>query len=269
MKHWFSLICALLLSLFLIGCGSEDSNSFENPLTTAERNALEKEFFDSMRILVNAKDDHQAEISFTSPKKYDVADLYLMRWNESSNEVLEFFPALSAGTEVLCSSYQSASWYESEEVQGNQYCLSYTIGEYRYRSGPYTLDMTSGTNESADQMVSALVIYLETDTGPKRLNLEGDNSFGPDERITGLTSARIEQMTGSVAYSDYGDYFYNLYFTLVGEEPADGANLVYKLFREDGIIVDIDNALFNENNARLFFGAYLKPGIYTLRFEEK
>ena len=261
MKKTAMLLALLLCCVFLCACGKGQSIPY---LTEEERGALDQGLAESIVISYDPEYPQSSEMIIVNGSNHALSDFWVMR--RGSNTVVARFFSLPAGGKAVTSAYSSESPWDKLAAGDPKFYFRYSVGAYSYTSEDLTLQIQP--KGEAALTAEPLEIQIETENGAEPLALDGKTEFSSGTEIDGLSAFRIYSLTGSVSYSETGNYYYNLCFDVEGKKPSSGT-LVYKLLDAEDVIWDSGSISFYSGDTdRIYISAYLDPGTYTLLFEE-
>ncbi len=261
MKKTGIILALLLCCAFLCACGKGPSSPY---LTEEERSALDQGLAESIVISYDPEYPQSSKMTVENNSDHTLSDFWVMR--RGSNTVVARFFSLSAGEKAMYSAYSSEVPWDKLAAGDPQFYFRYSVGAYAYTSDDLSLQIQpQGADASGAE---PLEVLIETENGTEPLELNGKTEFSAGTEIEGLSAFRIYSLTGSVSYSETGDYYYSLSFDVEGKKPSSGT-LAYKLLDTDDVIWDSGSISFYSGDTdKIYISPYLKPGTYTLLFEE-
>ncbi len=261
MKKTGVILALLLCCVLLCACGKGPSSPY---LTEEERSSLEQSLADSIVVSYDPEYPQSSEMTVENNSEHTLSDFWVMR--RGSNTVVARFFSLPAGGKAVSSAYSSETAWDKLAAGEPQFYFRYSVGAYSYTSEDLSLRIQS----KGEAVLSAapLEVLIETEDGVSPLDLKGKTEFSSGTEIEGVSAFRIYSLTGSVNYSENGNYYYSLSFDIEGKKPGSGT-LVYKLLDADDVIWDSGSISFYSGDTdRIYISPYLDPGTYTLLFEE-
>ena len=261
MKKTGKILALLLCCVFLCACGKGSSSPY---LTEEERSALEQGLAESIVISYDPEYPQSSEMTVENNSDHILSDFWVMR--RGSNTVIARFFSLPAGGKAAASAYSSESAWNKLAAGDPQFYFRYSIGAYSYTSEDLSLKIQP--RAKAESSGEPLEILIATADGVIPLDLNGKTEFSSGTEIDGVSAFRIYSLTGSVNYSETGNYYYSVGFDVEGKKPGSGT-LAYKLLDADDVIWDSGSISFYSGDTdRIYISPYLDPGTYTLLFEE-
>ena len=268
MKRTVRFFCFLLLAVcFLSACGKAETEG-KPYLTSAERSALEQQFFADLSFALCEEDVQFAEITLRNTFSADLLKVRIFQ-AETKEQLMEI-ARLPAGTEA--GFFESRGDWETLLGDGDSlFYMDYIVGDYQYRSRNYSV--------RTETRAADAVFYLETDDGLLQLDVEKGISFPDGIRLSGLSNytfyeirpKRMERISPS--YGSITPYYMTLECRVKRHDEKNYSTLVAKVKDKDGLVYDSSSIWIDSSTGTgdiYFYSSYqtgIPEGDYTLAFE--